>query len=514
MKIINRYQPLALLLIMATTSQAVTFFDGRSFFMPRPQGINSARDLTGWHRFINRSDTESVYGAFAATPAYNQSFRPDYISHALIGTPAVCISGSQVSSMTGGMSRGSQDLLADYFGLSPRFESTVSFNPTIKNLSCDMAFYVGFHHCYLRVHAPLVWTHWNLGLSEVITATGLSTDYPPLYMATPATAPGATSFIQALQGNTRFGDMQTPLKYGKVHCGQHKGGVADIEAALGWNFIDYQRGFLGFNVRTIIPTGTRPRGEYFFEPVVGNGHHWGAGVGFDGRVLLWEADGEQEFNLFGQLNCTHLFNARQIRSFDYNKNGFFSRYMLLKSFDANGNYDGTLVPAINQTTFACNVSTGIQVDFSAMFGYTFKRFVLDVGYNAWSRTHEKVDIMCCQNPTHFALKGIQDAIGNNTESNATIFGGLYSDRAHYADPNPPVYTGLVSERSAESTSMLSQKIFIYVGYNAELTDARLMPFIGLGSEIEFEGYNLDNTEQFVNTTMSQWGVWVKGGFGF
>lgn len=512
--IIKHRQILSLLLIVATASHAAIFYDGHSFFMPRPQGINSARELSGWHRYINRYNAPRVYGAFACTPAYNQSFHPDYISHALIGTEALHISGSQVSSMAGGITRGSQDLLADYFGLSPKFESTVSFKPTIKNLSCDFNAYAGFRNWYLRVHTPLVWTHWNLHLSEDVSDDGISTVYPALYMATPATPAGATSFIQALRGTTRFGDMQTPLKYGKVHCGQHKAGLADIEAALGWNFLNRNGGFLGFNLRTIIPTGNRPRSIYFFEPIVGNGHHWGVGIGLSGRVLLWEKDGEQEFNLFADLNVAHLFKTRQVRSFDYEHNGFFSRYMLLKSFDANGNYDGTLLPAINTTTVACNVSANLQVDFSAMFAYTFNCFVFDVGYNAWSRTQEHISIACCQGPSHNALKGIQNAVGNNTESNATIFGGLYSDQAFYADPNPPIYVGALSTCSAESTSMLSHKIFLYLGYDAQLEDARLMPFGGIGTEIEFEGFNLDNTEQFTRTTMSQWGIWVKAGFGF
>lgn len=514
MKIARSAQPLGLLLILATTCQAAIFLEGHSFFMPRPQGVNSARELSGWHRYINRYDAPSAYGALQFIPAYNQSYRPEYISHALIGTEALQISGSQVSSMNGSVTRGSYDLLADYFGLSPLFESTVSFKPSIKNASCDMGFYAGFKNWYLRVQAPLVSTHWNLHLSEDVLNDGLSQEFPANYMALAATPAGATSFIQALQGTTRFGDMQTPLQFGKVHCGQHKAGLADIEAALGWNFVNERRGFLGFNVRAIIPTGNRPKSIYFFEPIVGNGHHWGAGLGIDGRALLWEKDGEQELAFFGELNATHLFMAHQVRSFDYAENGFFSRYMLLKSFDAFGNYDGSLVPAINKTTLACDVKVNLQLDFTALFGYTYKCFVFDVGYNAWSRSGEKIELDCCQKKSHFALKGIQNAVGNNTESSATIFGGLYSDQSFYADANPPVYAGQVSTCSAQSTSMLSHKIFAYIGYDGLLPDARVTPFVGIGTEVEFEGFNLDNTEQFTNTTMAQWGVWIKGGFAY
>lgn len=520
MKIVQKHHHIHLLLAVMSftqvTHRAHAAFDGRSFFMPRPQGINAPRELTGSHRFTDRYKAPRFYGALAAMPGYNQSYHSDYIANALFGTDAFHISGSQVMSMNGDATRGSCDLLADYFGLSSQFQSTVEFEPSIKNLSCDFSAYAGFHDWYIQVHAPLVLTHWNLNLSEVVTSSHNSTiaNYPADYMGTGVVAPGATSFIEAMQGHTRFGHMQDPLRYGKICGGHHKTGLADIEAALGWNFINHEIGFFGVNLRMIIPTGNRPKSIYLFEPIVGNGHHWGAGLGIRGRARLWEKDGNQEFSFFGEINGTHLFNARQTRSFDYQDNGFFSRYMLLKEFDDGGNYAGKLIPAINRTTFECSVRTALQVDFTAMFGYTYKRFVFDIGYNAWLRTKEQVDLECCQSLRPFGIKGVQNAIGNNTQSTATIYGVLYADQAAYADTNPPVYVGPVSTCSAESTSMLSNKFFTYLGYNTEIKSKHIDPFFGIGAEIEFEGFNDNSTVYLSNTTMSQWGIWIKGGFGF
>jgi hypothetical protein len=91
---------------------------------------------------------------------------------------------------------------------------------------------------------------------------------------------------------------------------------------------------------------------------------------------------------------------------------------------------------------------------------------------------------------------------------------LYADQAAYADTNSPIYAGSVSTCSAESTSMLSNKFFTYLGYNAEIKSKRINPFFGVGAEIEFEGFNDNSTVYLSNTTMSQWGIWIKGGFGF
>lgn len=516
MKIIKN-NPFFLTLLIAFSLSIVlkAGLDGKSFFMPRPQGINLAHEITGWHNYINRCDTQKFYGAFAATPAYNQSYNSEYIAHALVGTNVLQISGSQVMSMNGDATRGSYDLLADYFGLSSQFQSSVHLDPSIKNLSCDFAAYTGYHDWYIKVHTPIVWTRWNLNLSEAVTSTHNNTfaNYPADYMGSGVVAPGATSFIEAMQGNTRFGQMQEPLHYGKICGSQHETGFADIETVLGWNFINRTNGFFGTNVRMIIPTGNRPKNEYFFEPVVGNGHHWGCGLGLNGRARLWEKDGNQELSFFGELNGTHLFNAKQTRSFDYEKNGFLSRYMLLKEFD-NNTYTGKLVPAINHTTLECKVRTALQVDFAAMLGYTYKRFVFDVGYNGWLRTKEHITLSCCQSLTPFGIKGVQDAIGNTTQSTATIYGVLYADQSAYADTNSPIYTGYVDPHSAASTSMLTHKFFTYFGYNAEIDSKYIDPFVGVGIEIEFEGYNDNNTVYLSNTTMSQWGIWIKGGFGF
>ena len=71
-----------------------------------------------------------------------------------------------------------------------------------------------------------------------------------------------------------------------------------------------------------------PKVIFFFEPRVGCGKHWQIGVGFTGHTRLWEKDGEQELIIWVDANFTNMLKARQRRSFDFCKNGFFSRYIL------------------------------------------------------------------------------------------------------------------------------------------------------------------------------------------
>src|SRR5258708_3735653 len=112
---------------------------GISDFSPRSQDRDAARDIVDWHRYIHRYDAEKNYSVLGFTPEYNQSLRPQRIDLALFNSDNFSLSGSQIPGRAG-----TQELLADYFGLSPAFASNAFFKPLIRNLIFDMALYIGF----------------------------------------------------------------------------------------------------------------------------------------------------------------------------------------------------------------------------------------------------------------------------------------------------------------------------------------------------------------------------------
>jgi hypothetical protein len=513
---------------------------GTSFFMPRSVSVDSARELTDWHPYINKANQHSIYGAFYANPTYTQSVRPERIAQALFGTNMLAVSGSQV------LTREPDDWLADYFGLAPTFHSLVHIKPLIRNALVDFNFYIGRENWYFRAHMPGVWTQWNLDLDEQVAGT--QTAFPAGYMATDSVNPGAQSFTKAMQGTTKFGQMQTPLRAGKICGKQTKVGFAEMQLALGYNFVNQENGHAGLNIRGSIPTGTRPTGEFLFEPVIGNGKHAELGVGFTGHVLIWEKDGEQELSFFADVNLTHQFKSHQCRSFDFcatptcsidsccttcaSSNSrigsacccppnFASRYILLKEFDAQGDYTNRLIPAVNVTTRYCSVSVDFQADLAAMFGYTYKGFVFDVGYNGWFRSKEKITLTSDLPKNTYALKGIQNVAAPDqqaTQSYATIHGNLLEDQDFVADAFPPVFVQKLDPNSAQSQKALTHKFFAYLGYGFETTYAReprtYIPFLGIGGDIEIEGMNRDSTFHPYKNTLSQWELWLKGGFSY
>lgn len=537
MLIKKRIALLATALVCVTHTSNAQFIDnGISFFSPRPQGTNIARDSAGIERYRIPRDTKTMHGFISLTPAYTQSLRPKRIAQALFGSETLTISGSEVTN------RGQFDLLADYFGLSPNFISSVTFEPLIQNA---LAIFAGYWELdtwapglYFETSIPVGWTRWKMGIDETVIEEG-NTDFPPLYMAPQAVTPPISSFKQALTGTVTFGQMQDPLKFGKITCGGHtEHGVADVTLALGWNFIKNPWGHVGAKLRTVVPTGSHVRNEFFFEPVLGNGRHVELGVGLDGHALIWEKDGCQELILYGAVNFMHLFNAHQRRSFDLKQNEHMSRYTLAKQFDAAGNYINSLSPVINHTTLPCNVRINLQTDIVVMFDYRHNQLTFDFGYNGFIRSKERIclrncgsncDIGCGNNGTGnsaipantYGLKGIQNTTTDTlnpspiTQSTATIFGNPFADQMAVADPNSPVFisTSDISLSSAASPRIVTQKLFTHVGYTWHYSSA-CQPFWGVGGEIEFEGINPRNTAQPVRNTLALWGVWFKGGVAF
>lgn len=522
MNIHTRFLYMLTLLAMSYSVHACELLQGQlhgtSFFTPRSQSTDAARDLVGWHRFWHQWDTEGFYGTAALTTEFTRSFRPHRLAEYFFGSDELTISGSDVGN------RADQELLADYFGLSQEFSSNVFFKPVIQNFIADVGWFFGYGNWYWYTHIPIAWQSTNWHLFEVVENSGRDTLYPAGYMGADTIMAPYASWSSAMQGGRSFGDVQA-LKFGKIACGHlSKAGVAEIQTVLGYDLVREEIGNAGLNIRASFPTGNRPNSDFLLTPIIGNGKHWELGVGLNSQIILWEKDGNQRVDFFFYFNVTHLFKTRQFRSFDFLKNGWFSRYELLKQFDENGIYTGVTIPAINITTLPCDVEVAGQIDTVLMFSYQNRGFNFDIGYNAWIRSKEEVRLLCDNDPfatQKYGFKGIQNVINmdsstNSTQSKATIFGDPFVTQAAVADPNPPVFIPFNSldVESAASPLQFTNTIFWHLSY-AWYTDQpnRPSPFFGWGGKVEFEGVRPKEVLPNKNT-MSQWGTWLRGGVGW
>lgn len=231
-------------------------------------------------------------------------------------------------------------------------------------------------------------------------------------------------------------------------------------------------------------------------------------------------------------------------------------------------------PVANLTTLCVDVTADIQVDWVAMATYSRCNFTWDAGYELWYRGCENIkprnweDALIAENV--WALKGDAHVYGFGecadapfvdgqpvalaaTESNATLFSGtnagltntqinLGIDAPQFAlggssTPAATTFTalsGTTAQTQAIFTSIqpvfitsdnidicsartkgFSNKFFTHINYYWD--DSCLNPFIGVGGMVEFGSNNKSSCASAYNCqqcTLSQWGVWIKGGIFF
>jgi len=447
---------------------------GYPFLAHRSQGANIARRLVGIQRDVNKCDMEDWYGAFYIAPEFTRSFRPCKITQFLFGSNNILVQGSQVDN------RDSNAWLADYFGLPTDYNSVVSFCPRIQNFIVDLGMYLGLDSWYkgafFRLYAPINYTKWELCPCESYSSTGTQT-FPAGYMAKKTISRDklSESFLKYMECGTTFGDMQSPLLYGRINsCPCSITRLADIRAELGWNFIcneeeDYH---FGLAIHAAAPTGNRPCATYLFEPIAGNGKHWELGVGITSSAILWRCEEcpEKTFGIYLDAAITHLFKTCQRRSFDFQGKPN-SRYMLLEEMGSNINnaltgpeedytpadlvYKEKLIPAINITTLNVDVRIDAQADLAIKFAYMTKHWSWDIGYNLWARSGEKFCLDCCNNFNNkYSIKG-----------DSTIYG-----ITRPTDPTPQIVALSASQNDATINSGLN-----YPSKNSDTLQPRQNP---------------------------------------
>ncbi len=486
------------------------------FIQPRSQSEDSARDLVGMTQYINLYDQEQFYGAIAVTPEYTHTFSPRDIAQNLFGfslvedeVPFVKITGSQVGD------RNETDWLADYFGLPTDFESKIFVQPVVQNFIGDIECYLGLDQwqdgLYFRFHIPIVYTKWNLNYKEEIINAGVN-GYDPGYFSGVAVPRSSllnsfTDYTSGLVPQLGGGVTFVPLNDARIPTkSKSLVGVSEIQAAFGWNFLQGDDHHFGLNLRTAIPTGTRPKGEFLFEPLIGNGKHWELGLGMTGHAILFiDTCRNRMVSFYFDANITYLFATRQRRTFDLVENPL-SRYILTEkigtpinnlfintmqgvaagSVAPSAQFQNVYAPLANLFTGDVKVSINAQVDVTAMMNIRWCNWDIDFGYNFWARTCEQIkpcspdsfDIVM-----NYALKGdvrtygfvANDAVASPlpvgtpiplsaTESTATIVNGTNTPVGTPFDPtqnqNPGIDGGVNQWAMVDITDNADQIVIL------------------------------------------------------
>lgn len=281
------------------------------------------------------------------------------------------------------------------------------------------------------------------------------------------------------------------FKYGKITDSNHKiAGLADIDLKLGYKILKP----LSLYAKLVIPTGYKPKAEYLFEPILGNGGHWGLGCGlnFDLKVI-------KHFNFLSNLDYVYLFENEEKRSFDLKTNGPWSRYMA----GTNTVVQTRPIPLINLLTKDLDVTPGSMLNWVASIHGNYKSFNAELGYNFWYREKEHVKL------SHHWNENIGIAVFGDSDPN-TFY--PWYDNSHpnnnvkinenmivpYQDVKP--FTAIDHKNlnidSAVHPDAMSHKIYLSLGFDAKWHYvAAAMNFAG--------SYELADS----NKALEMWSIW-------
>ena len=414
-----------------------------SFISPRSQGFDTPRFISGWNNITHCPTQENVYSTYGFVIETMSSFRPERINQCLFGQDIVrkdgndtewkdfiIVSGSQTENRTA-----QKDWLADYFGLPTDFQSVVRFRPRVNNLIVEAQSFWGFNTVakglYAEIFLPLVYTNWKLDIGEAVINPGVN-GYVPGYFNLNGVERSdlLNSFSDYITGYNvpDISDLTfQPLTQGKMAlCSRRAVHFAELRANLGYDWFIHDLHHIGIKTQLAIPLGSRPHGEFLFEPIVGNGHHYELGVGITAHALTWEnVEKNERVDFFIDITINHMFKTTQRRAFDL-KGKPNSRYMLAEkmspiiSNNLTGNgttpivqFDREVSSIVNFTTRDITVSINAQADIALSLSYTYNHNYWTIGYDAWKRGCENISLKNCNDfPENiWAIKGDAQVYG-------------------------------------------------------------------------------------------------------
>jgi hypothetical protein len=280
------------------------------------------------------------------------------------------------------------------------FESTICFSPrqSFAGVGIDYKQYLHRRDAcekrwWFEVSSPIEWVRNDVRLTESISNPGT--------VAAGAQGKVNTSMKEAFLGQKPFlNNITQPSavgflvtgsvwNFGKIAGSRTHTAAAEIEVKIGYDYLCeemcHAEGYIG----GLIPTGNRPKGEFVFEPIVGNNFHgglmWGASWGWE----IWcSCDRYLHFEM--ATNGRYLFQNTQTRSFDV-KNKPWSRYQLVYR-NATEAAAQVVQEGINVFTQKVKVRPRYQKDLNTALVYSHCGFQGEIGYNFWAKTSEKVSL--------------------------------------------------------------------------------------------------------------------------
>ena len=320
--------------------------------------------------------------------------------------------------------------------------------------------------------------------------------------------PGTTrraSLLDYLAGrveNKLDPNLQEPLKRMKMtHNSVEVKGMGDIEVA--GRIRIWRRGSSHIDVaaKGIIPTSpdSHNTGEYFFEPRIANGGHYGVGGEIFCDAILWE-ENHAAIEFIGHLDYTYLFEAKEVRTPLFNSaqgdTPGWAYYQLGGEVGAKG-----VFPLVNRLTRDYNVTPGHRVQGLAALAVQHSGLIGELGVGAWGTSGESVSIVSWDDGKYALTKWSYDTSLPFTLADAW---SSYTGGSNAPEALRTIDAGNINLASITMPSTLAAQLYGAVGYTYMTFSHPLS--IGLGATRTFALSN--------NAVLPAWSAWMKAGLNF
>jgi len=474
----------------------------KTFLLPRAQGVNLPMEMTTFAELISMPKEDRFGGNFQITGFYQQSSHhsdtADYflIHHKSTINLPYSIAAETASAVTNDLDLGYLIHIMNSVAATPA--ATVSLDPEQTAYGARFDYYQNMDKLlkglYLKVDLPVV--HVENDLKAGINS------------ADPTTKTNLTNYLRGdyqllTAGNA---NRQTKLDHAKIAGKQSETGVADIDVALGYKFLNKEKYHAGLAIAITIPTGNEADGIYLFEPIVGNGKHFGLGGDFCAGARVW-GDIDHNIKLALKLKYRYLFENSEHRTLGI-KGREWSQYHLLVSPVAQAT-DALLTPAANVTTMNLDVTPGSQFDGILDLAYNNGGFNFDLGYNMYFREAESVKLKSSVTAGQYAVAARNMSTAGGAHGTipvppAVFTVGVVEVDGAVAAGTPNILTNdRLDISTAETPSQFTNSIYGGLGYMFKEWDTPLM--LGIGGKYEWPSKN---------SALEQWGLWGKLGIAF
>lgn len=411
------------------------------------------------------------------------------------------------------------DLLATNFGIhtvngtsgvGAPFVSNICFNARASEFGLGLHYLQGFcfnddrsKFWYVDISTPITHVNSELLLTESVVTTGGGVD------AFASTSTSVANMTQAFrQAAWCFGKIDSCASHGLTR-------LADIEAKLGYQWVYSDAAQMASYFGIVIPTGNKAKSEYLFEPIVGNGKHWGVMFGSQGGFNVWNSCNDKyhlQFSFY--TNAEYLFQNKQMRSFDL-KGKPWSRYLAVYADEAAAtaaaalpaNVQANLTPGINVFTQHVKVQPRFQYNLTTMWTLSSDcGFLGELGYNLYAREKECVKLDCSW-ATGPAIPAIANQGNTNPVRNITgndILNTEVTSIPLEAYTESLILASDLDLDSAAHPAILSNTVYGSLGYQwADMCNPLHM---NIGGSYEWAGKDF--------AVMNRWTLWGKFGVSF